>query len=198
MSFLSKIFSKKFQDEALDDQRKEVEDERKELEEGTGLKMSELKEGCDQILGANGEFGHDIRNPIPVNGIRGGIKYLNRLRCQCGAGLIFHRPGSKESENNDGNTDIFETVCVEGKHWDILYLNIYYLRRSVFLPKGYHFSDFDQIFSKFPIGFGTNYKCDNFPFEMPKMVARGIGGTLGEKFADKLEIIIGDGTKFRR
>jgi len=197
MSFLNKLFGKKFIDESLEDQRKEVEEERKRVAEGTGLEMNDfkLKEGCDQIDGATGEFGRDIKNPIPVNGVRGEIKYLNRLRCECGAGLIFHRLESNESENNEGNIDKFETVCINGKHWDILYLNMYYLRRSTFLPKGYHFSDFHPIYSKFPIGFGIHNYCDNFPMGMPELIATGLGG---QELADKLKEIIGDGTKFRR
>lgn len=197
MSFLKKIFSKKFIDESLDDQRKEVEDERKRIAEVTGLEMNDfkLKEGRDQITGATGEFGRNINNPVPVNGVRGEIKYLNRLRCECGAGLIFHRVGSDKTENIDGNTDVFETVCIEGKHWDKLYLNMYYLRRSTLLPKDYHFSKFHPIFSKFPIAFGIHNYCENFPFDMPKLIAPGLGG---QPLADKLTEIIGDGTKFRR
>lgn len=197
MSFLKNLFGKKFQDESFEEQRNEVEEERRRVAEGSELDMNDfkLKEGCDQIDGATGEFGRDIKNPIPVNGVRGEIKYINRLRCECGAGLIFHRLGSDKTENIDGNSDIYETVCIEGKHWDKLYLNMYYLRRSTFLPKGYHFSDFHPIYSKFPIGFGIHNFCDDFPMGMPELIAPGLGG---QPLADKLTEIIGDGTKFRR
>lgn len=198
MSFLSKLFSKKFQDESFEDQQKEVENEKQKLEEITGLKMDKLKEGRDQITGASGGFGNDAKNPIPVNGIRGEVKYLNRLRCQCGAGLIFHRAGSTTDENNDNTIDVYETVCMEGKHWDTLYLDMHYLRRSTLLPKSYYFSDFHPLFSKVAIGFGIHNKCNNFPFGVPELLAKEIGGTLGERFADKLNKMMGDGSKFRR
>ncbi len=198
MSFFKKLFSKKFQDESFEDQKNEVETDNLELEKITGLKANSLKEGCDQIACANGAFGHDAENPIPVNGIKGEIKYLNRIRCECGVGLIFHRAGSASAKNNDNAVDVYETVCMNGKHWDTLYLDMYYLRRSTLLPAHYTFSDFHPLFSKVPFGFGIHNKCDNFPVGIPRLLAEQIGGTLGLSFAEKLKKVIGDGSKFKR
>lgn len=153
---------------------------------------------CDCINEGLSNFGHDKNNPIPVNGVIGEMKYLNRLRCKCGAGLIYHRLGSIEVKDIEEVVDVYETVCVEGKHWDVLYLHMYHPRRSVLRPEGYSFSDFHPIFSKHPMGYGTHNLDKNFPFNVDQSVASFMGGTLGEKFAKKLTNIVSDSNKFIR
>ena len=49
-------------------------------------------EDCDQVSGAYGRFGHDVTNPIPVNGPSGEFVYLSRLRLRrTGSMVFFHK-----------------------------------------------------------------------------------------------------------
>lgn len=94
---------------------------------------SEVRNGaeCDQIAGALGEFGHDPRNPVPVNGPLGAIVYLSNLRTPNSQPIMFHCLGSVMS------VDIYETVSVDGARWDILFLHQYHPRKSRHTPSGY-------------------------------------------------------------
>jgi hypothetical protein len=94
---------------------------------------SEVRNGaeCDQLAGATGEFGHDPRNSIPVNGPLGAMIYLSNLRTANSQPIMFHRLGSIT------NVDIYETVSVDGAKWDILFLHQYHPRKSRRLPSGY-------------------------------------------------------------
>jgi hypothetical protein len=71
---------------------------------------SEIQGGldCDEISGANGEFGRSFQNPIPVNGPIGEILYLSSLRTNDRTPIMFHRIGSKNG------VDVFETVSLDG------------------------------------------------------------------------------------
>ena len=46
-------------------------------------------EDCDQVSGAYGRFGHDLTNPIPVNGPSGEFVYLSRLRLRRTGSMVF-------------------------------------------------------------------------------------------------------------
>ena len=110
-------------DQSTADQTRQV----KELYGGTPMgdqSVQEILEGldCDEIPGAFGPFG-SVTNPIPVNGSRGELMYLKRLRCECSLHLFFHRLGSTTVARGDSEAlDAFETVCVAGRHWHVFYL----------------------------------------------------------------------------
>ncbi len=193
VDFFRRFLDKTPQDESRNEQIKELE----QIPEAIRAQVMS-GEDCDQLSNASGEFGHARMNPIPVNSIVGELKYLNRLRCACGSGLIFHRLGSVEVAGIPGNVDVFETVCLKGKHWDILYLHLYHRRRSTCSPKGYSFADFHPIFSKTPWGYGTDRKVDAFPFGLSELIAMHIGGTLGSRFASKYEEFVRNKALFRR
>lgn len=173
------FFKKRFKDESLDDQKKDIKD------------MPEALDGliCDTLPNATGEFGRSLSNPIPVNGPIGEIKYLNRLRTTDG-GLLFHRLGSSNT------FDIYEVVSQGGKFWDILYFDMYHPCRSTEIPKGYKFSEFHEIFSRTSIAYGTNRFDRNFPFGLSDMIKERIGGILGLKISEKYKQIIGEKSMF--
>ncbi|MBQ3395695.1 MAG: hypothetical protein IJG34_06250 [Synergistaceae bacterium] len=94
-----------------------------------------MKKGgnVDVVPNAYGEFGHDITNPVPVNGVVGEITYLSRLLTSSGEKVFFHRLGSINT------IDVFEIVSQSGLEWDILYLDMYNTRKTRFVPKNYQF-----------------------------------------------------------
>lgn len=175
------FFKEKFVDESLEDQRKDLE---KYPEELSNDSLNGLD--CDMLSDAVGEFGRTLTNPIPVNGPVGEIKYINRLRTKDG-GLIFHRLGSKDA------IDIFETVSMGGKIWDILYLDMYHPRRSTIAPSGYTFSKFHDIFSRFPYGYFTTSFDQYFPFGLSESIEKGLGG---KSLVKRYEEVIKDKVKF--
>jgi hypothetical protein len=191
------LFKKTNKDESLEEQRAYL------LESSSEISRYILEgDSCDEIKGAFGEFGKEATNPIPVNGPRGEIKYLNRLHVKNGPGLIYHRTGSINASNNVNNIDVFEIVSLSGDVWDILYFDMYHPRRSTKKPKGYEFDEFHEVFSRMPIGFGTTQRDNVFPFGVPQIIEskqdifKGIISCKG--LARNLREIIGDGQKFKR
>ena len=178
------LFKKKFQDESLEDQKKDLERFPIELSKECLAGLS-----CDKLPKATGEFGRCLSNPIPVNGPTGEMKYINKLRSPDG-GLIFHRLGSYGETDV---VDIYETVSIGGKIWDILYLDMYHPRRSTITPRGYGFSKFHEIFSRYDIGYSTNNFDPNFPFGLSKFIEKGLGGKSG---AVRYENFVKDRSKF--
>lgn len=180
------LFKKKFVDESLEDQIKDME-----IFPGDFLNTAIEGLDCDILPGAVGDFGRIKTNPIPVNGPIGEIKYLNRLRTNDG-GLIFHRIGS------DGQIDIYETVSIGGKFWDILYFDMYHPRRSTVSPSKYSFSEYQEQYSKLRLGYYSNAFDADFPFGLSESIKKNIGDTLGIKIAQKYEEAIKDRSKFVR
>lgn len=192
------LFKKKFIDETFEEQKKDVLNLKYTANTNDDLINKILNgDSCDEIAGSVGEFGKTLTNPIPVNGPVGEIKYLNRLRNN-NVGFIFHRIGSVEQENISGNVDVFEIVSIDGKKWDILYLNFYHPRRSTKAPDGYHFSEFHNIFSKIPFGYGTNHMDRDFPFGIGKFIEIADVMGMGKIFSKKFNKIIEDKNKFIR
>ncbi len=108
----------------------------------------------DQIKNSFGEFGRTLTNPIPVNGPVGQLVYLSRLETLNGVPIAFHRLGAHD------NVDVFEVVSEDGRHWDILYLSLYFLRKSQAVPSGYR-SMTDQ--GRRALLRGTTQYVDSFP-----------------------------------
>lgn len=188
---------KKIKDEPLKEQLEEFSKNAEMIEKKLGQKVN-IQEACDEIPNSTGEFGHSKTNPIPVNGIKGEIKYLNRLRCTCGVGIIFHRIGSLTVSKIKDEVDIFETVCLNGTHWDVLYLHMYHPRRSTITPKGYTFSKYHPLYSKNILAFGSHTKINNFPFGIADELIKNWGSELGKKMADNLNRELRDASKFIR
>lgn len=139
-------------------------------------------ESCDEIADGEDEFGRSPLNPIPVNGILGEIKYLARLRCDCGNGLLFHRLGSFKRKKT--GVDVYEIVCLAGKHWDILYLDFYHPRRSRKLPLGYRSLPYNAKYTKLAYAFGTNKRTKQFPHDLHSHVEKHHTKSLGQKCAE--------------
>jgi hypothetical protein len=109
---------------------------------------------CDEISGASGEFGRSFQNPVPVNGPIGEILYLSNLRTKDRTPIMFHRIGSKNG------TDAFESVSLDGKLWDILFLHLYHPRKSRRAPTGYTIAQGKERQGLF---LGTSEFVDGFP-----------------------------------
>ncbi len=170
------FLKKKFKDTSLEEQKKEIEKFPVEMAQ---LALNGLN--CDVLPDATGDFGRCLTNPIPVNGPIGEIIYINRLRTSDG-GLIFHRLGSSL------NIDIYEVVSLNGKIWDILYLDMYHPRRSTIHPSGYEFSEFHEIFSRAPVGYCTNSFDPDFPFGLSVFIEKGFLGTgLAKRYEDVIK-----------
>lgn len=113
-----------------------------------------LKKGlsCDQVPWGVGCFGKELTNPIPVNGPLGELIYLSNLRHISGQPVLFHRLGSLNA------VDIYEIMTLDGKFWDILYLDFYHPRKSCSVPEGYSAAfDWTATF------YGTNEFVEDFP-----------------------------------
>ena len=187
------FFNKKFKDETLAEQRADVE-----KYPDAKIKTSILSgEDCDQVKHATGEFGRTPTNPIPVNGLPGEIKYLNRLRGK-GGGLIFHRLGSFPQEGFPEALDVYETVSVDGSNWDVLYLDMYHPRRSTLLPSGYSASEFHEIYSRSAgFSYGVNKFDKDFPFGVPDLIET-MFVDFGKSIAKRLRVEVSDRNKFIR
>ena len=156
--------------------RHEDESDQEQLEELQQEFLWQLNLGsaCDQLPGAVGDFGRDLGNPVPVNGVRGELKYLNRLVCPCGCHLLGHRLGSRALAGIAGNIDIYETVCSEGRHWDLLVVHPYHPRRSHRAPADYSFAPFHPQISRTTIGMVVNHRCADFPLDLIELANRGL------------------------
>ncbi|MGN0948099.1 hypothetical protein [Megasphaera sp.] len=140
-------------------------------------------EDCDIISGGLGRFGHDVTNPIPVNGPSGEFVYLSRLRLRrTGSMVFFHKAGS-----SDG-IDVFELTNASGKFVDRLYLDMYHPRCSRRYPDGYTL----EREAVFPRGVTTH--LDDFPKGLYKAIKREakvrLGIDVAEKESDCIDIAV--------
>jgi hypothetical protein len=109
---------------------------------------------CDRIPNAFGEFGRTLTNPIPVNGPVGELVYLSRLETLDGSAIAFHRIGAFDK------VDVFEVLSEDGRHWDVLYLSLYFARKSKQVPSGYRMMT-DK--ARRALIRGTTLRVDDFP-----------------------------------
>jgi len=124
---------------------------------------------CDELPGASGPFGLCSTNPIPVNGLLGTYKYLAKLLSPNDAIFYFHRLGSLSGKVAQ-NVDVYEAVDMNGKHWDILFLDMYHPRRSNKVPPGYRYKPYDKKLSDIPFAFGVDIFCNRFPYDLPEAI----------------------------
>lgn len=85
----------------------------------------------DKVANGFGEFGRTLTNPVPVNGPVGELLYLSQLETVDGVAIAFHRLGAHD------DVDIFEVLTEDGRDWDLIYLTLYYPRKSKAMPAGY-------------------------------------------------------------
>ena len=75
-------------------------------------RMVRSGEPCDTVPGGKGEFGHDLGNPIPVNGPIGEFSYLSRLRMKStGSRVYFHRVANHDGIDEFELTNVSRAVC---------------------------------------------------------------------------------------
>jgi hypothetical protein len=130
---------------------------------------------CDKIPNGFGEFGRTLTNPVPVNGPMGELVYLSRLETADGVPIAFHRLGAF------GNVDIFEIVSENGRYWDVLYVSLYYPRKSRVVPSGYRMMG-DQ--SRRSLIRGTTLQVGDFPQGIFRAVLECTGRMVGTPIAD--------------
>lgn len=134
----------------------------------------EQGEDCDIISNASGRFGHDIENPIPVNGPLGELTYLSRLRLRdTGSMVFFHKV------DTIGRIDKFELINVSGKYVDYLYVDMYHPRASRRYPEGYTLEK-EAVFPR-----GVTTTVPDFPAGLYKRIKKEAKMRLGVDVAEK-------------
>lgn len=101
----------------------------------TPFSQFDLGPQCDIIPNAQGEFGYDQSNPIPVCLPNGQTEYLGGLRCECGEPFDFQRMGNYGPGQDGHVVDGFELVCKTKKHQITLYMDMYHWGPSSLVPE---------------------------------------------------------------
>jgi hypothetical protein len=132
---------------------------------------------CDRLPGASGRFGHEVTNPIPVNGIGGEVAYLNTLRARSGVGLLYHRLGSLRSPVSPLPVDAYDVVAVDASQWARLYFAMYHPRRSRDVPEGFTRKAWRELpdalrAMAYVAGTGSTDRVEDFPFGLPAALRR--------------------------
>ncbi|MCW5718559.1 MAG: hypothetical protein KIS68_12090 [Bauldia sp.] len=130
----------------------------------------------DQVLNGTGPFGRSPTNPIPVNGPIGEVVYLSRLQSFDGQPILFHRIGSSLDM-----VDIYETVALNGRSWDVLFLSMYFPGKSRLAPSGYTLAPTGTQ----PLIYGTNMRLANFPEALPAFIGDTTRRMFGSEFAPR-------------
>ena len=96
----------------------------------TGYDLDEIPEGF-------GEFGLDVTNPIPVQGIISNEVYLKKLVTIDGSEIHWEREGSTKTENIKNAIDIYKIFDSGGRLITKLFISPYHKRISNKIPKGF-------------------------------------------------------------
>lgn len=139
--------------------------------------LAELVAGhLEALPNAEGEFGLFFNNPILANGPAGEVHYLERLRTESGAKVLYHRLGTAKQTPLEGfPIDAIEVLSVDGSMRNILFFLMYSGRRSRTSPKGYQLrpwsahADHEKAFVKLG-GCGVLSRVENFPSGLPQAV----------------------------
>lgn len=123
----------------------------------------------DRLENAVGNFGRDVRNPIPVNGVLGELIYISHLVTSGGSRLVGHRIGTA------AKVDIYEVAALDGTAWDLLFFDLYHPRRSRAAPAGLEIQPDTWILA-------TNYRLDDFPQGIRVGVSRSTREFVGIPF----------------
>lgn len=163
MGFIAKLFGGNKGDNALrevfEQIRRILEDEQLQLDmiHPVMKEMIQSRPAYDKDPNGTGPFGFSETNPIPANGPIGQLAYLSKLETKGGERILFHRIGAV------GTIDVFEAVTFSGSQWFILFLDLYYPRRSRLTPDGFRFTEEVGQFS------GFNKFCNDFPYDFVEM-----------------------------
>ena len=136
-------------------------------------KRQEMPE-VDEWPEATGEFGRTPTNPILVNRSWGEVSYLSRLIRDDGQRMIFHRAGSVA-----GAIDAFELISMDGKNYDILYIDMYHHYQSKKAPEGYKLLDFADGIT------GTSQGIHDFPNNLVMELAVAASNLFGAPIVSK-------------
>jgi len=90
----------------------------------------------DIIPGAEGRFGYDKTNPVPVYMDTGQKEYISKLLCPCGVSFDFERAGNVGKGADGHIIDEYELECRNKKHKIILYMDMYHQGESSLTPEG--------------------------------------------------------------
>lgn len=118
----------------------------------------------DSWPNAEGAFGRDRRNPIPVNGPLGEILYISQLRTKDGAPFLGHLVRTVAN-----SVDVYEIVSLDDRHWDLLYFDPFAPEKSRLTPDGLVR---ETDFGAHPFRFAVNIRVEDFPRGMPAALAR--------------------------
>ncbi|MFH2057638.1 MAG: hypothetical protein ABIJ59_01915 [Pseudomonadota bacterium] len=114
----------------------------------------------DIVQNASGRFGYDKKNPIPVCGQQGQLKYLSKLRCECEESFVYQRVGSFGYGPDGHVIDGYRLLCRKQEHNAFLYLDMYHEGPSSFCPEGMSLGPSEGSGKPFPVG--------NFPDDILK------------------------------
>lgn len=113
---------------------------------------------CDQVEGANGNFGYDKTNPIPSEG----NWYCRRLRCAQGHPFWYQRLWSPGPGPDGHLVDRVLLLCFERESKVSLFFDIYHGGHSSLVPNGLQWN-------QEPLGRGTMAgMVENFPEDLDK------------------------------
>ncbi len=152
----------------------------------------------DQLPGAQGEFGRNPDNPIPVNGMLGELVYLSMLRTRdTDRRLYYHLLGVGWSEALEQPVSAYETVSADGRMWDILYTSVLHPRKTRLAPDGYVTVDPRELRG---VLYGESRCIENFPQGMDGVIAECMERQLDAPQASlRRELAKGlEGVRFKR
>lgn len=112
--------------------------------------MGENGTDGDIIQEGIGQFGLEITNPIPVEGIEGSYRYLAQLRTLENEEITFERYGSDSSPNIKGMIDVY-LIYNKGVEIAKLYIAPYNKKNSSLAPIGFKLAGVnDDLNNNFP------------------------------------------------
>lgn len=195
MGFFNRLFGHNELDESDEEQLRRVRGE-----PALQLLNAKLLDACDRLPGCSGRFGYDAMNPIPVNGVGGEVVYLNTLRAQSGAGVLYHRLGSKRTNVSPHPVDLYEVVAVDASQWATLHLSPYHPRRSREAPEGFERRPWSSVPKEmramiYVPAMGMTSTVEDFPLGLPAAVRgsvalRSISLSLGDSMARGVQRIL--------
>jgi len=103
----------------------------------TGVFGGDAGYDLDEIPDSFGEFGLDVTNPIPVNGIISNEVYLKRLITDQEKNIQWEREGSTETENIENKIDIYKIYDSDKNFICKIFISPYHKRISNKIPKGF-------------------------------------------------------------
>lgn len=91
----------------------------------------------DEIPGAEGRFGYDVSNPIPIHGIPNSALYLENLRTAEGARVHYDRVGSIHKDLDAMPIDVYRILDANFVEIARLHLCPYHFKCSEKAPEGF-------------------------------------------------------------